>query len=124
MQNQSFALPIEYNPNEAYSRSQLINLLRPHGPVLCFFAMQAGEKRCVLGVDFDKYDHQHGMVPVHIIPTWAVKRVLIPAEGSKFRNTYRRIRVGRDIMVTFTGSQAAGWFKLDWELDKDSIITG
>ena len=123
MQIQSFGLPIKYKPTKAYSRSELIELLRPHGPVLCFFALQAGENRCVLGVDFDKYDRQQGMVPVHIVPTWAVKQVLIPAEGSKFRQAYRRSQVGHDIVVTFTASQSTGWFKLDWDLDEENVIT-
>ena len=124
MLNQNFALPIEYKPDEAYSRRELIELLELHGKVLCFFALQAGENRCVLGVDFDKYDSQQKMVPVHIVPGWAVKRVLIPAEGRKFRQTYRRSQVGQNIVVTFTARQATGWFRLEWDLEEGSIITG
>ena len=124
MNYQQYALPIEYTPSKRYSRRELIELIRPHAAALCFFALQGGEQRCVLGVDFEKYDRQQGMAPVHIVPGWAVKQVLIPAEGRKFRQAYRRSGVGKSIVVTYTESRNAGWFKIDWELEEKNILTG
>jgi hypothetical protein len=113
-----------YDPKKAYTRRELIELIRPHGKLLCFFAQQTGEKRCVLGVDFDKYDRASQMVPVHIVPEWAVRQVLIPAEGSRFKKAYRDSAVGQKIVVTFTSRQASGWFEMRWELEEGEVKQG
>jgi hypothetical protein len=98
----------------------MIALIEGHRPLLCFFAAQAGERRCAIGVDFDGYDRRNGTTPVHIIPDRVVKQVLIPAEGKAFAKAYQGSRIGQNVIVTFTSRVVSGWFDMDWE-DSEAV---
>lgn len=117
-----FSCPVEYNPRGKYTRAQLIEQIESHRELLCFFVKEAGEKRCAIGVDFEKYDRKHKMVPIHIVPDWAVKQYLIPAEGKAFEEAYRRSKVGEQIVVTYTARQWGGWFEMEWGMDEEKIV--
>jgi len=76
-------LPIEYNPAQAYSRQEMLELIKPHAHLLCFFAQMSGERRSVLGLDFGSYNPVRQMIPVLVIPGTAVKELLIPLHGKR-----------------------------------------
>jgi hypothetical protein len=118
-----FQLPIEYTPAQEYTRQEMINLIKPHAHLLCFFAKMGGERRCTLGLDFDNYDPTRQMIPVHLIPPGAVKELLIPLHGKRFKRAYQSSRIGRSIIITFQSRQAAGWFKMGWQLDETMVFT-
>lgn len=118
-----FQLPIEYEPRQNYSRQEMIDLIKAQAPVLCFFAKTNGEQRCVLGLDFDNYNAQTQMIPVHVIPVEAVKEMLIPVHGNHFKRAYGKSRIGKKIIITFQSRQAAGWFQLGWQLEQSMLFT-
>ncbi len=110
-----FECPIDYQPGYPYIRQEMIDLITPHRELVCFFAHTAGEKRCVLGVDFDRYDAVRRSVPVYVLPP-AVVETLMAFEGREFKRAYRESRCGRDIIVTFTAPAGRGWFVMKWQL--------
>jgi hypothetical protein len=112
-----FQCRMEYEPGRAYGRQDLIDLIRPHAELLCFFAESARVKRCVLGVDFDGYDPASRMVPVYVMTETEAQR-MVRFEGAEFRWAYRRSGYGRSIIVTFTGEWWRGWFELAWAWPK------
>ncbi len=118
-----FQLPIEYNPAQEYTRQEIIALIKPHAHLLCFFAKMSGERRCTLGLDFDNYDPARQMIPVLVIPSGVVKDMLIPVHGKRFKRAYQSGRIGRSIIITFQSRQAAGWFKMGWQLDESMVFT-
>lgn len=118
-----YQLPIEYNPQADYTAQEMRALIKPHAHLLCFFADMGGERRCVLGLDFDNYDPARQMIPVHLIPSAVVKEMLIPVHGKRFQRAYRSSRRGRSIIITFQSRQAAGWFKMGWQWDESKVIT-
>lgn len=118
-----FSCPIEYEPGQEYMRQEMIELIKPQRQLLCFFAQTAGYRRGVLGMDFENYDRQSGTVPVYVMDQEQAK-IVIKAEGSKFKRAYRRSGLGKALMVTFTSRSGRGWFKMRWELDEEQIMRG
>ncbi len=116
-------LPIEYDPQADYTSQEMRELIKPHAHLLCFFATMGQSQRSVLGLDFDNYDPARQMIPVLVIPPEAVKNLLIPVHGKRFKRAYRSSRVGRSIIITFQSRQAAGWFKMRWQLDESMVFT-
>jgi hypothetical protein len=116
-----FSCPIEYEAGQKYIRQEMIELIKPHRQLLCFFAQTAGYRRGVLGLDFDRYDRQTGTVPVYVMDQEQAK-IVVKAEGSKFKKAYRSSGLGKAIMVTFTSPNGRGWFKMRWELDEKQIM--
>jgi hypothetical protein len=112
-----YDLAIEYDPERAYIRQEMVALIKPHRDLLCFFAQMSGEY--VLGLDFISYDALEGSVPVYMINREQVK-VLLAEEGSKFRRAYRSSGLGKAILVTFTSEDGRGWVKLYWALPEMS----
>jgi len=112
-----FRLPIEYDPTYPYRPAELVELIQPHVPLLCFFATTSGERRCVLGLQFDDYDPASQSIAVLIIPPAVVRQILMPLHGKRFKQAYRTSRVGHSMIVTFSAPQGAGWFPADWQLD-------
>jgi hypothetical protein len=108
-----YDLPIEYNPEREYIRQEMVELIKPHRNLLCFFAQMGGEY--VLGLDFYEYDVMAGSVPVYMIDREQVK-VLLVEEGGKFKRAYRSSGLGKAILVTFTSEDGRGWVKLYWAL--------
>ena len=115
-----FSCAIEYEPDRAYSQREMIDLIKEQRPLLCFFAQSAGYRQGVLGLDFDNYDAVTGMVPVYVLDREQA-RVVIKAEGKKFKKAYESSGLGQGVMVTFTSPSGRGWFKLRWELGKEQI---
>lgn len=109
-----YQCPIEYDPDQEYTREELIGLIKVHRELLCFFAQTSGYRRCVLGVELDEYDGANGCVPVHVINRKGAK-VLMQAEGRKFAQAYRSSEPGKSLMVTFTDRRMTGWFKMRWQ---------
>lgn len=116
-----FECPIDYQPGYNYIRQEMIDLITPHRELLCFFAHVAGEQRCVLGVDFDRYDAASQRVPVYVLNQEMVK-LLIAAEGREFKRAYRDSRCGREVIVTFTAPGGRGWFVLKWQLRPERMV--
>lgn len=110
-----FQCPLDYNPHQRYTRRELIELIQPHGAVLCFLAQAAGYRQGVLGLDFDRYDPTTGMVPVHVMDR-ATAQVLAVVEGPRFRRALATSRTGQGVVVTFSSPSATGWFRLPWAL--------
>ena len=115
-----FSCAIEYEPDRAYSRREMIDLIKEQRQLLCFFAQSAGYRQGVLGLDFDNYDALTGTVPVYVMDR-AQAKVVIKAEGKKFKKAYDSSGLGQAIMVTFTSPSGRGWFKLRWELAEGQI---
>ncbi len=76
-----------------------------------------------MGLDFDNYDPARQMIPVLTIPPEAVKDLLIPLHGKRFKRAYRSSRLGYSIIITFQSRQAAGWFRMPWQLDESKVFT-
>jgi hypothetical protein len=95
-------------------------IIKAQRQLLCFFAQQTGYKRCVLGLEFEKYEPKSKMVPVYVLGEMEAK-VVEQVEGKKFKRAYRSSQVGQAIMVTFTSPNGRGWFKLRWELDEEQV---
>jgi hypothetical protein len=110
-----FQCPMEYQPGRDYIRQEIIDLIEPHGELLCFFAECAKVRRCVLGIDFDHYDSVTQMLPVYVFNEAEVE-TLGRLEGEEFRRAYRQSGPGRSVIVTFTGKWWRGWFVLKWQL--------
>jgi hypothetical protein len=75
-------------------------------------------------LNFDDYDPASRSISVLIIPPEAVRKLLMPVHGKRFRKAYRASRVGRSILVTFSAPQGAGWFQADWQLDEAAVFAG
>ena len=108
-----YSCPIEYDPEGEYKRSELVALIKPHRPLLCFFAQMSGAY--LLGLDFERYDDETRTVPVYVIDREQA-RVVLQAEGSKFKRAYRSVGYGKGIVVTYLEKSGPGWLKLRWEL--------
>ncbi len=80
----------------------------------------SGYKRCVLGLEFERYEPESSMVPVYVMGEEEAK-VVGRVEDRKFKRAYRSSGVGQAIMVTFTSPSGRGWFKLRWELDEARV---
>jgi len=115
-----YQCPVAYEPEKRYSRGEMIELIKAQRQWLCFFAYQSGNRRCVLGLEFEGYEGSSGMVPVYVLGETEAK-VVERVEGQKFKRAYRSSRVGQAIMVTFTSPSGRGWFKLKWELDEGRV---
>jgi hypothetical protein len=113
-----FECPLDYRLGYNYTRQEIIDVITPHRELLCFFARVAGKPRCVLGMDFDRYDAARQRVPVYVL-TSAMVNLLSAAEGREFKRAYRDSRCGRDVLVTFTGPWGRGWFVLQWQLSPE-----
>ena len=115
-----FSCAVEYEPGRAYTRQEMIELIKVQRRLLCFFAQSAGYRQGVVGLDFDNYDAVTGMVPVYVLDREQAK-VVIKAEGQKFKKAYESSGLGQGVMVTFTSPSGRGWFKLRWELAEEQI---
>ena len=118
-----YQLPIEYDPQADYTSQKTRELIKPHIPLLCYFAWAGNDRRPVLGLDFDNYDPARQMIPVLLIPPGAVKQILLPLHGQKFKRAYRASRMGRSILITYQSRQGAGWFKAGWQLEESQVYT-
>jgi hypothetical protein len=49
--------------------------------------------------------------------------MLIPVHGKRFKRAYRSSRLGYSIIITFQSRQAAGWFRMPWQLDETKVFT-
>jgi hypothetical protein len=110
----SFECPFEYEPGRDYIRQEIIDLIKPHAELLCFFVECARVKRGVVGIDFDGYDPVRRMAPVYVMAE-AEAKLLAGFEGAAFGRAYRQSGYGRSIIVTFTGEWWRGWFVLKWQ---------
>jgi hypothetical protein len=108
-----YDLPIEYDPDRVYTRQEMVEMIKPHRNLLCFFAQMSGEY--VLGLDFYEYDVPAGSVPVYMIDREQVK-VLLSEEGGKFKRAYRSSGLGKAILVTYTSERGRGWVKMYWAI--------
>jgi len=115
-----YQCPVEYEPEKRYSEGEMKEMITAQRQLLCFFAQEAGYRRCVLGMEFERYDVASGMVPVYVMGETEAK-VVERVEGKKFKRAYRSSQVGQAIMVTFTSPSGRGWFKLRWELDEKQV---
>jgi hypothetical protein len=115
-----FECPMDYQPGRAYTRADLIALITPHRELLCFFAQCARVERCVLGIDFDRYDQVRHTVPVYVLDEVMAERIA-NFEGCEFQRAYRTSRCGRDVIVTFTGEWWRGWCVLEWQLPEQMV---
>lgn len=115
-----FECPLDYQPGYPYLRQELIDLITPHRELLCFFAYTAGEPRCVLGVDFDRYQAGRHSVPVYVLPREIVENLSV-FEGREFKRAYRDSRCGREMLVTFTAPGGRGWFVMKWQLRAERL---
>jgi hypothetical protein len=115
-----FNCPIEYEAGREYTRQEMVELIKEQRQLLCFFAQSAGYRQGVLGLDFDNYDAVSGTVPVYVMDREQA-RVVIKAEGKKFKKAYDSSGLGQAIMVTFTSPSGRGWFKLRGELAEGQI---
>lgn len=61
-----FHCHLDYDPKRRYTRREMIDLIKPHRELLCFFAQATGYRECVLGLDFDEFDASDGSVPVYV----------------------------------------------------------
>lgn len=106
-----YSCPIEYDPGGDYIQQELVALIKPHRNLLCFFAQMSGEY--VLGLDFTAYDSLEGAVPVYMINQEQV-RVLLAAEGAKFKRAYRSSGLGKAILVTRSASSGQAVYEWGW----------
>jgi hypothetical protein len=93
----------------------MIELIKPHRELLCFFAQATGYRECVLGLDFDAYDPRASSLPVYVMNK-QMARVVARVEGRAFKRALNSIRAGRNVIVTFTSPTLSGWFKMRWQL--------
>ncbi len=114
-----FSCPIEYDPKREYTRREMVEIIKPHRSLLCFFAQTTGEY--VLGLDFEAYSAQDSSVPVYVLDKEQT-RVMVKAEGNKFKKAYRNSGLGQAIMVTYMRAEGHGWVKLRWELDEGRVM--
>lgn len=110
-----YQLPIEYDPNAAYTAQQMRALIEPHIPLLCAFTRLSQARRGVWGLDFANYHPARRMIPILLIPPDAVKNILIPLHGRKFKQAYQSSGEGRGIIITYQARQGSGWFKAGWQ---------
>jgi len=118
----SFYCYPEYDPEREYTRREIIDLIDPHRELLCFFAQSSGYRRCVLGLDFERYDPTDGSVPVLVIERDEA-RVMLEVHGRRFKRAYERSRCGQSLVVTFTTPTSAGWFQMGWRLDSERVMS-
>ena len=109
----TFECAIEYNPKRAYTRREMIELIKPQRYWLCEVVEGSGEAQGVVGLDFDRYDVQGRRVPGYVL-TAEQAQVIMGVEGAAFRAAYEASRVGESLVVTFTSPWGRGWFKLKW----------
>jgi hypothetical protein len=100
----------------------MVELLKPHRELLCFFAQAAGYAHCVLGLDFDGYDARDTTVPV-IVMSGAEARPLLKVHGRRFQRAFEASGPGKGLLVTFTSAAATGWFELEWKLEAARVFT-
>ena len=85
----------------------MIEMIKAQRQLLCFFAQEAGYRRCVLGLEFERYDAVSKMVPVYVMGEREAK-VVEGVEGKKFKQAYRGSKVGQAIMITHSATLRAG----------------
>ena len=82
---------------------------------LSVYAMTSGVKRCALGIDFEEYEPDSGVVPVYLLEEEEVK-LLAMVEGRKLTKAYRASRMGKNLVVTYNTATGRGWFRMRFEL--------
>lgn len=112
----------EYDPGREYTRREMIDLIKPHRELLCFFAQASEYQRCVLGLNFDEYDPSDGSVPVLVMERDEA-RVMLEVHGRRFKRAYERSRCGKSLVVTFTAPSSTGWFQMGWKLDSERMMS-
>jgi hypothetical protein len=119
---EAYYCPIEYSPRRRYSRDEIVELIRPHQGLLCFFAQVSGYRQCILGVDLGEYDPADQTVPV-LVMSGEEARPLLQVHGRRFRQAYRVSGPGKPLVVTFSDGRLSGWFKLEWRLDPERVMS-
>ena len=117
----SFYCYPEYDPEREYTRREMRDLIMLHRELLCFFAQASGYRRCVLGLDFDRYDPGNGSVPV-LVMEQNEARVMLEVHGRRFKRAYERSRCGQSLLVTFTTPRGRGWFQMGWSLSPERVL--
>jgi len=117
----SFYCPITYDPKRQYTREEMIDMIKAHQELLCFFAQASGYQQCVLGLDFDQYDSSDTTVPVFVMEAQEAK-VLLKVHGRRFKKAYQLSGPGNSPVVTFTSRRVSGWFTMDWKLEAERVF--
>lgn len=117
-----FQCKVDYDPGRRYTRREMIDLIKAHQELLCFFAQASGYRRCVLGLDFDRYAPEEGLVPV-IVMSGEQAKILTRVHGRRFKRAYQDSRPGRSVVITFTLPNGSGWFRMAWKLDEEHVFT-
>jgi len=113
---------MEYEPRRRYSREEIIQMVEPHRELLCFFAQASGYRQCILGLDLEGYDSADMTMPVLVMSGEEAKS-LLKVHGRRFKRAYRASRPGNTLVVTFSSGRESGWFKIDWKLDSERVMS-
>jgi len=118
---EAYYCPIEYDPRRRYKRDEIVELIRPHQELLCFFAQASGYRQCILGVDLGEYDPADQTAPV-LVMSGEEARPLLQVHGRRFRQAYRASGPGKPLVVTFSDGKLSGWLVLEWKLDPERVM--
>ena len=106
-----------YCPSKKYSHSGVQEIIESRRNVLCFYAKTTGQPRCAMGIDFDRYDQKDCSVPIQILSDdeiWALSLT----QGEALQNAFKKLKVGKEIIVIYTAKSCKGWFSMEFELGK------
>jgi hypothetical protein len=97
-------------------------MIEPHQELLCFFAQASGYRQCILGLDLEGYDSADMTMPV-LVMSGEEAKPLLKVHGRRFKRAYRASGPGNTLVVTFSNGRDSGWFKIDWKLDPERVMS-
>jgi hypothetical protein len=97
-------------------------MMEPHQELLCFFAQQAGYQQSILGLDLEEYDAVDMTIPV-LVMSGEEAKPLLKVHGRRFKQAYRTSGPGNPLLVTYSNGRDSGWFKIDWKLDHERVMS-
>lgn len=109
-----------YDPQGRYSHREMVALISQQRQLLSMFAQASGGRQCALGIDFEDYNRRDHCVPVYLLGRKEVD-MLATVEGKKLIKAYRRSRVGKNIVVTYSTPRGRGWFLMRFELGERGV---
>ena len=100
----------------------MIEIVEPQQELLCFFAQASGYQQCILGLDLEEYDAVDMTAPV-LVMSGEEGKILLKVHGRRFKQAYRVSGPGNTLVVTYSDGRNSGWFKIDWKLDPERVMS-
>ncbi|MCP4601049.1 MAG: hypothetical protein GY847_11075 [Proteobacteria bacterium] len=97
-------------------------MTKPHHELLCFFAQSSGYQQCILGLDLAEYDRTDMTMPI-LVMSGEEAKPLLKVHGRRFKRAYRVSGPGNTLVVTYSDGQNSGWFKIDWKMDPERVMS-